>query len=138
MSLALIKYGIIAAIILGWSLFCYERGKDAEQSRESENIAKAVLAQQKSYNASEEQLQAIVRRYEATAIDPVVPTLAHKLLISASSCPVHEATNTAGAAVPATKPSGNAGIEQATQRVFDACAADAAQLEALIKAVSVR
>jgi hypothetical protein len=107
------------------------------ETAQSENTAKAVLAQKAALDAEEARLNGVIAKYEATPIDPIAVGLAGRVLQYArvADCPVPKAASiTSGTGDTAAQSSGDASLIRLSQAVLDACAQDAAQLTALQQA----
>jgi hypothetical protein len=104
------------------------------QQAQSANTAKAVLAERASAAVELARVNAILKEYQDAPIDPATVSLGSRVLEYArvAECPVSSASpHPAGIVSTAAQSSGLGPIEQATQAVFDACAADAKELAAL-------
>lgn len=146
--LAGLKYGSILAVLIGIFVTGYHFGGmasktalEALRAAQAKTLSDALLKERQDGDARAAKLQGIIDHYESAPIDPIVVGLAHRLYAHpTASCPLPAANPDPGPAAPvAAQPGGDGGvIEAATQRVFDACAADAKQLSALIEAAGVR
>jgi hypothetical protein len=139
-----LKWGGIAAAALALVLGGYHFGSLSSKSKleavlaaQAENTAKAVLAERAAQETEQKRLQEVLAKYEQTPLDPIVAPLARRVFLyaRASECPVPpNGTHSAAVIDPGPQPREDSAIERATSEVFEACARDAAQLNALIDA----
>jgi hypothetical protein len=138
------KWGGIAAALLAWSWACFHQGGlgptaalDRAREAQAELVARAVLAERASTAAESVRVNAILKGYEDAPIDPIVPGVAHRVLVyaGAAGCPVSGAAAApSGAGGPSPRTPGDPGLERLFQALIDACAQDASELTALQQA----
>ena len=144
MNWELAKWIGITALFALWSLFCFEQGGErgkvkleALQAAQAEAVSKAVLAEKSAQMAEQGRLNGIIATYEQKlqTPDPIVSTIATRLLYRACSGPVSETGGTpAGTLSPSALPPSNSRLEPAVRRVIEACSQDAIELTALQQA----
>lgn len=134
-------YGGIAAFLC--ALFFWLGGLHSKaalegfQAAQTENTAKAVLAERASTAAELARVNALLKGYQDEALKPVDATIAERVLYHA--CPAVSAVPSPGAHAsgtlsPSPQPRSDPETERLLQAVFTACSADAEELTTLQQA----
>ncbi len=97
----------------------------------------ATLETDNAIKAAQKSVDAVVAKYEAQTIDPVVPSIAGRLYYyTLRACPVPDVPAAAGAVRPAQEPADTQAVERALTAHLAACADDANEVNALREAWS--
>jgi hypothetical protein len=136
-----VKWALIAGV-LAWAYHAGGNGPraalEADHAAMAETATAALLAQRAASDAQIAKLSKVVSDYENAPPDPLAPVVAHRVLVyAASACrdPVPAADPVAGGTqTPAPVAVGPSRVEQALGELLTACAADAAQMRAMIEA----
>lgn len=131
--MSILTYVKVLAVVALVAAVWYLGGEHARAAADDQKVAlakAAVLALEQQQS----KLQAVQNDYDAIkdVPDPATMGLATRLLFRA--CPVHEAPAVAGGTQSASaQPASDPSLADATQRLIDACSADAKELNAVIR-----
>lgn len=135
-----IKWYAIGAAFIAYTAMVFWLGSlpskeklDHSLAQQSATVAAALLAQRKVTDAETDRLNAVVAKYEAEPIDPIVPGTAERLHdYEVRECALSSpAANTSGTSGTPAVPRSDPELERLSQAAFDAGAHDAKELAAL-------